>query len=245
MLSEQIPSEVLRTHTLNNHKYIVSMRTRMRRAGFVSRAEAGKILARLLKYYDNMPNTSVLSINSAPLPLANEIATKLNLPLDLFLIRTLKIDGWTVGAITDRTEEPLLKDQIIRGCNISQETLDQIIRQERFQLDMQRTLFQPPNIPFSTSEDATILLTIDGIQTGQSARAAINLLRTLGFKGKIVLVAGVIGSDAQKMFKRDAVDVIAVKGPQSVGTVASWYENNEELTNEQIKNFLGHNRYSR
>ncbi|CAG8734138.1 20220_t:CDS:2, partial [Gigaspora rosea] len=180
MLSEQIPSEVLRTHTLNNHKYIVSMRTRMRRAGFVSRAEAGKILARLLKYYDNMPNTN------------------------LFLIRTLKIDGWTVGAITDRTEEPLLKDQIIR--------------QERFQLDMQRTLFQPPNIPFSTSEDATILLTIDGIQTGQSARAAINLLRTLGFKGKIVLVAGVIGSDAQKMFKRDAVDVIAVKGPQSVGT---------------------------
>ncbi|CAG8780632.1 25555_t:CDS:2 [Gigaspora margarita] len=221
MLSEQIPSEILRTHTLNNHKYIVSMRTRMRRAGFVSRAEAGKILARLLKYYDNMPNTN------------------------LFLIRTLKIDGWTVGAITDRTEEPLLKDQIIRGCNISQETLDQIIRQERFQLDMQRTLFQPPNIPFSTSEDATILLTIDGIQTGQSARAAITLLRQLGFKGKIVLVAGVIGSDAQKMFKRDAVDVIAIKGPQSVGTVASWYENNEELTNEQIKNFLGHNRYSR
>ncbi|CAG8543454.1 17783_t:CDS:2 [Dentiscutata erythropus] len=221
MLSERTSSGIFRTHALNNHKYIIPMRTPMRRAGFVSRAEAGKILARLLKYYDNMPNT------------------------DLFLVRTFKADGWTVGAITDRTEEPLLKDQIIRGCDISQETLNQIIRQERFQLDMQRTLFQPPNIPFSTSEDSTILLTTDGIQTGQSARAAITLLRKIGYKGKIVLVAGVIGSDAQKMFMREADDVIAIKGPQSVGTVASWYENNEELTNEQIKNFLGHNRYSR
>ncbi|CAG8482707.1 23095_t:CDS:2 [Racocetra persica] len=218
MLSEQTSPAIPRIHALTNHKHIVPMRTHMR-VGFISRAEAGKILARLLKYYDNMPNTIVLSINSAPLPLANEIAVKLNLPLDLFLIRTLKVDGWTVGAVTDRTAEPLLKDQIIRGCDISQGTLDQIIRQERSQLDMQRVLFQPPNIPLSTSEDATILLATDGVQTGQNARAAITLLRKMGYKGKIVLVAGVIGSDAQKMFKREADDVIAVKGPQNVGTV--------------------------
>ncbi|CAG8762440.1 12264_t:CDS:2 [Cetraspora pellucida] len=204
MLSEQTSPTIPRTHALTNHKHIVPMRTHMR-VGFISRAEAGKTLARLLKYYDNKPNTIVLSINSAPLPLANEIAVKLNLPLDLFLIRTLKADGWTVGAVTDRTEEPLLKDQIIR--------------EERSQLDMQRTLFQPPNLPLSTSENATILLATDGVQTGQSSRAAITLLKKMGYKGKIVLVAGVIGSDAQKMFKRDADDVIAVKGPQNVGTV--------------------------
>ncbi|RHZ44028.1 hypothetical protein Glove_772g8 [Diversispora epigaea] len=204
---------------------------------FASREEAGKLLAIWLQCYAQKENTVVLSIKPTATLLAYELAKELKLPLDLFLIRTLKIYGLTIGAITDRTDNPLQNEQIIRGCDITQQQLSEIVNQERIQLETLKHQFNPPNYPLSNSENATVLLATDGIQTGQNARCAIRLLKSMGYRGRIVLVGGVIGSDAQKIFMREADEVLAVKGPQNVGLVSSWYKN-AEPTNEQIKQTL-------
>jgi hypothetical protein len=53
------------------------------------------------------------------------------------------------------------------------------------------------------SEDATLILCTDGIQTGQDARNTIAILKKiLGYRGKIVLVGGIMGSDAQVQYSR-------------------------------------------
>jgi hypothetical protein len=53
-------------------------------------------------------------------------------------------------------------------------------------------------LPLPSSEDSTLILCTDGVQTGQNARNAIAILKKiLGYRGKIVLVAGIMGSDAQ------------------------------------------------
>jgi len=164
---------------------------------FESRKEVGKLLARFLKHYHNAPDTIVLAIKPSATIIAHEIAKELNLPLDLFLIRSLTMDGMTIGAITDRTDKPLLKDQIIQGCDVSQESIDSKIAEQRAQLQILHQECNPPNLPLSKSENANIILVTDGIKTGQDARNTISILKSLGYNGKIILSGGVIGSDAQ------------------------------------------------
>ncbi|CAG8561274.1 9710_t:CDS:2 [Acaulospora morrowiae] len=228
---------MLASPILNASPRVVS-RSPIRASPFPSQKEAGKVLARMLNYYSQKDDTIVLSIKPAATPLAYEVAKELKLPLDLFLVRTLKIDSMTVGAVTDRTEKPLYKDQIIKGYGFTQKQLDDVIKQERANLENQKSQCCPPNYPLPRSENATVLLATDGIQTGQNARAAITLLKSIGFKGRIVLIAGVIGSDSQKIFTRDVDEVVAIRSPKVVGSVASWYENQVEPTNEQIKLLL-------
>jgi predicted phosphoribosyltransferase len=61
-----------------------------------------------------LSSTVVISIKPSAITLAYEIAKELELPLDLFLIRSFKYDSMTIGAITDRSDQILLKEQIIR-----------------------------------------------------------------------------------------------------------------------------------
>ncbi|CAB4437772.1 unnamed protein product [Rhizophagus irregularis] len=178
---------------------------------FSSREETGVMLAKLIKYYARNPDTVVLSIKPTATALAHEIAKELELPLDLFL------------------------EQIIRGCDIPKETINDLIAKERIALETLKKECCPLNLPLPNSENATLILCTDGIQSGQNARNAIAILKKiLGYRGKIVLVAGIMGSDAQKMFMKETEDAIAVLCPQVVGTVASWYDDTRVLTNEEM-----------
>ncbi|CAG8433970.1 12148_t:CDS:2 [Ambispora gerdemannii] len=229
--------ELIHYPTICGHISQPNVRTSYVHPKFTSRPEAGKLLAKLLRYYANHDNTVVFSIKPEATLLAHEIAKDLNLPLDLFIIRLLQIGGLTYGAISNRSPEVMLKNQIVR--DISQETIDNLVAQERIELQNLINKYSPNQTPIPTGECATIILVTDGIQTGQNARAAITILKSmLGYDGKIILVAGVIGSDAQKTFKHEVDDVVSLKGPQIVGTVASWYQNNEQASDEEIKSIL-------
>jgi len=84
-----------------------------------------------------------------------------------------------------------------------------------------------------------VILVTDGIQTGQNARCAIAILRKKGYHGRIVLVAGVIGSDAQKSFMKECDDVVALVSPRIVGGVDNWYNDSEVKDDaEEIRSAL-------
>jgi putative phosphoribosyl transferase len=94
-------------------------------------------------------------------------------------------------------------------------------------------------LPLPHSDNATLILCTDGIQTGQDARNTIAILKKfLNYRGKIILVGGVIGPDAQKMFSREIDEVIAVRNPQIVGTVDAWFGDIVKLTNEEVQEIL-------
>ncbi|RIA82339.1 hypothetical protein C1645_788523 [Glomus cerebriforme] len=206
---------------------------------FTSREEAGVMLAKRIKHYARYPDTVVLSIKPTATALAYEIAKELELPLDLFLIRSFQYNGMTVGAITDKSDQPLLKEQIIRGCDIPKDVIDELIAKEYIELETLKKECCPLNLTLPCSENATLILCTDGIQSGQNVRNTVGILKNiLGYRGKIVLVAGIIGSDAQKIFMRETDDTIAVLCPQIVGTVASWYKESFELANEEISQIL-------
>ena len=62
-------------------------------ARFQNREEAGRILAAKLMIYANRPETIVLALPRGGVPIGYEIASALNLPLDVMIVRKLGVPG--------------------------------------------------------------------------------------------------------------------------------------------------------
>ncbi|CAG8586356.1 1087_t:CDS:2 [Paraglomus occultum] len=225
MLAER-PLSFFSAHEFDNNTHTLPRRASIGQKKFISRTEVGKLLATLLKYNRPHSNAVVLAIKPSATLIGAEIAKSLELPLDLFLVHSFKVDDLTVGAVANGWDDVLLKDQIISGCRVSEETLKHCIDIARNELNYKAQLYSPLNLPLP-GEDGTVILVTDGIQTGQNARCTIAILRKMGYGGRIVLVSGVIGSDAQKSFMKECDDVIALISPRIVGGVDNWYSDSE------------------
>ena len=60
---------------------------------FFNRTEAGQFLAENLSAYANRDNVLVLALPRGGVPVAAEVAEKLNAPLDVFVVRKLGLPG--------------------------------------------------------------------------------------------------------------------------------------------------------
>ncbi|CAG8514763.1 3275_t:CDS:2 [Paraglomus brasilianum] len=226
MLAER-PLSFFNPQEFDNNTHTLPRRASIGQKKFISRTEVGKLLATLLKYHRPQSNAAVLAIKPSATLIGAEIAKSLELPLDLFLVHSFKVHDLTVGAVANGWDGVLLKEQIISGCQVSEETLKYCIDSARNELVFKAELYSPLNLPLPAGEDGTVILVTDGIQTGQNARCTIAILRKMGYRGKIVLVAGVIGSDAQRTFMKECDDVIALVSPRIVGGVDNWYNDSE------------------
>ena len=75
--------------------------SRMERA-FLNRTEAGRLLAEKLEKYSNRNDVVVLGLPRGGVPVAYEVAKRLNAPLDVFIVRKLGVPGFeelAAGAI--------------------------------------------------------------------------------------------------------------------------------------------------
>jgi putative phosphoribosyl transferase len=69
---------------------------------FPDRHDAGRQLAVKLSHYANRPDVIVLALPRGGVPVAFEVACKLNAPLDVFIVRKLGVPGheeYAMGAI--------------------------------------------------------------------------------------------------------------------------------------------------
>src|SRR5687767_15660552 len=70
---------------------------------FKDRSDAGRKLAASLSHYANRNDVLVLALPRGGVPVAFEVAEKLNAPLDIFLVRKLGVPGHeelAMGAIS-------------------------------------------------------------------------------------------------------------------------------------------------
>src|SRR3954453_21245084 len=93
---------------------------------FVDRLEAGRVLAERLTSYRDQENTIVLGLPRGGVPVAFEVATRLHLPLDVFIVRKLGIPGYeelAMGALASGGMR-VLNDDVVRQISNSSEVID-------------------------------------------------------------------------------------------------------------------------
>jgi predicted phosphoribosyltransferase len=191
---------------------------------FFNRTEAGQYLAENLNNYANREDVLVLALPRGGVPVAAEVAKRLNAPLDVFVVRKLGLPGHpelAMGAMASGGVR-VFNGEIMNAFRIPDEVVDAVSAQELAELQRREKVYRD-DLPPPEVEGKTVILIDDGIATGSTMLAAISALRQLN-AGRIVVGAPVIAAQTYYEIRRAADDVAVVIAPENFYAVGQWYE---------------------
>ncbi len=205
---------------------------------FKNRAEAGRSLAERLSAYADRPDTLVLGLPRGGVPVAYEVATALNAPLDVFVVRKLGVPGHeelAMGAIATGGARTLNHD-VIRYLHIPGEVIDEVTEREERELERRERLYRD-NRPARSPRDRVTILVDDGLATGSSMRAAALAVRQQE-PASIIVAVPVAASQACEDLRSEADEVICLYTPEPFYAVGLWYEDFSQTTDEEVRESL-------
>ncbi len=202
------------------------------------RREAGRKLAEHLHAYNERPDVLVLALPRGGVPVGFEIARKLNLPLDVFLVRKLGVP-WhpelAMGAVASGGFQTL-NPEIIASLKVDGAQILHAIQREEQLLKHREHLFRGDR-PMPPLEGRTLIVVDDGLATGSSMRAAIAALRSLN--PKRIVVAVPVSSRATWHELNALVDEgVCLATPEPFWAVGQWYMDFSPTTDEEVKELL-------
>ncbi len=205
---------------------------------FHDRRDAGRQLAARLGAYGDRPGVVVLALPRGGVPVAFEVAARLNAPLDVFLVRKLGVPGHTelaMGAIAAGGVE-VLNNDLIEDLGIPAALVEQVAVRERLELERRDRLFRGSRRP-PVVRARTVILVDDGLATGATMEAAIIALRR-SEPASIVVAVPVCARETCERFWRLADDLVSVAMPVPFTAVGEWYEDFAQTTDEEVRELL-------
>ena len=212
---------------------------------FKDRAEAGRVLGDTLEYYAERPDVVVLGLARGGVPVAYEVARKLKLPLDVFVVRKLGVPGHSelaMGAIATGGIL-VLNDEVISELGISQPTIEYIAKREKMELERRERQYRGCGAAVEL-RDKIVILVDDGLATGSTMRAAVRAVRQQEAQRIIVAVpAASVGAYAR--LKHEADEVIALWRPEAFFAVSQFYRNFSQTSDSEVTALLTKSRNDR
>ncbi|MFP4089480.1 MAG: phosphoribosyltransferase [Cyclobacteriaceae bacterium] len=199
---------------------------------FEDREDAARQLAQQLKHYKST-DSIVLGIPRGGVPMAYYIAEELDLPLDVVLAKKLGHPDnpeLAIGAIS------LEGASISEKYHVSQAYIDSEIERVREELKRRRKEFtgDGQRIPLKNKH---VILTDDGIATGRTVQATVELLKNAGAR-KITIAVPVTSPHAEQMLRREVDEFISLMSPEDFRAVGQFYENYEQTSDEEVSDLL-------
>lgn len=205
---------------------------------FRDRMDAGRQLAGRLAVYANKKNVVVCGLPRGGVVVAAEVASALQLPLDIIAVRKIGHPGnpeFAIGAVAaDGTV--VFDGDIIQRNNITKEYLDEAVRAEQHEAQRRNKLYRGSR-PQLQPEGKTIILVDDGIATGATMRVAVMTMRKQN-AAKIVVAVPVAAADMLKILEQEAHEVIMCAAPAFFGAVGAFYERFDQVRDEEVLHLL-------
>jgi predicted phosphoribosyltransferase len=204
---------------------------------FFNRTEAGQFLAENLSSYANRDDVIVLGLPRGGVPVAAEVAKRLNAPLDVFVVRKLGLPGHSelaMGAIASGGVR-VFNGEVVNALRIPDEVIDAVSTEEFVELERREKAYRA-GLPSLDVEGKTVIVVDDGIATGSTMLAAVSALRQLS-AARIVVAAPVIAASACREIQRQA-EVVAVRIPERFYAVGQWYEDFSQTSDEEVRDLL-------
>jgi putative phosphoribosyl transferase len=205
---------------------------------FGDRMHAGRKLAERLLVYRNQ-KTCLFAIPAGGVPVAAAIARRLEIPLDLVIVRKIQLP-WTTeagfGAMNPAGEAVFNKD-LLERFHLSKEDIATqmektaaVIRQREQKLRGGR--------PYPDLAGRPVIIADDGLASGYTMRAAVQFLKRQGAGRTIVAVpTGSARTVQDLLLETDELFCLNVRGGWSFA-VADAYENWYDLTEDEVLEIL-------
>jgi len=205
---------------------------------FSNRIEAGRELAEKLDKYAGREDVIVLGLPRGGVPVAYEVAKRLHVPLDVFIVRKLGVPGFeelAAGAIASGGVRVLNQD-VMRAIPYADEAIEAVTTKETAELERREQIYRegrpPPEL-----RDRIVILVDDGLATGATMRAAVKALRERGV-AKIVVAVPVAPPDTCHEVEQLADETICLSTPPFFQAVGQYYEDFSQTTDDEVRDLL-------
>ena len=204
---------------------------------FRDRQDAGARLAEKLEGYAGS-SAVVLGLPRGGVPVAADVAARLGLPLDVFIVRKLGVPGYpelAMGAIATGGVR-VMNHAIVRELGIREEAIDAVAKSEAAELERREAAYRGSGAPLDV-QDKTVILVDDGLATGATMLAAVRALRARR-AGRIVVAVPVGPPETCAMLSEEADEVVCAAAPQPFLAVGNWYEDFAPTSDEEVRALL-------
>lgn len=199
------------------------------------RVEAGQMLAQQLLRYTHRLDTLVLGLARGGVPVAFQVATELNAPLDVFSVRKLAVPGnpeLAMGAIASGGGR-VIDELVVRESGVTPAELESVSAREVAELERREKLYRG-NRPPPPVAGRVVIVVDDGLVTGYSMHAAVIALHQL--QPAWLVVATPVGSpEACNELADEVHDLVCPLRPDPLQSVGLWYDHFAPTTDDDVR----------
>lgn len=196
------------------------------------------MLAEELVSYRGNDELLVFGLARGGVPVAWEVASALDAPLDVFLVRKLGVPQWSelaMGALASGGVV-VMNDNVVSSLRISDEQVRAVIDRETTELSRREQAYRGGR-PLADPRGKTVILVDDGIATGASMLAAVRALREL--EPEAIVVAVPVGPpSACQQLAQEADDVVCATMPPDFEAVGQVFVDFHQVTDDEVRELL-------
>jgi putative phosphoribosyl transferase len=200
---------------------------------FRDRDDAGRRLAARVREL-HLDDPVVLALPRGGVPVAAQVARAIDAPLDVILVRKLGVPAQPElarGALGEEGVRVLDRDLLGRA-HVRADQLADVERRERDELARRARTYRGDREPLPIT-GRTVVIVDDGLATGASARAAIEVARARG-AGRVVLAVPVAPPETVAALQRDADDVVSLETPAAMAAIGQWYDDFSQTSDAEV-----------
>jgi predicted phosphoribosyltransferase len=206
---------------------------------FRDRADAGHQLAKALMKYKGR-HAVVLALPRGGVPVAAEIAAKLDAPLDLILVRKIGVPfqpELAMGAVVDGLAPIVVRNEdVLRASGTTAQEFDEVCEKERAEIERRRKLYIGDR-PRAEIGGRVVIVVDDGIATGTTTRAALQAIRKQKPK-ELVLAVPVAPRDTVAELRKEVDALICLETPEPFLAIGYFYRDFEQVGDEEVMAIL-------
>lgn len=204
---------------------------------FRDRADAGARLAERLESYRGQ-DALVLGIPRGGVPVAAEVARRLDAELDVLVARKLGAPyqpELALGAVTADGGR-FLNAEIVSELEVSDAHLARVTAAEMAEAQRRQQRFRGPR-PAPRVAGRVVLLVDDGLATGATMRAAVRAVRAQG-PARLVVAVPVGSHQACAALRAEADAVVSLYEPEPFLAVGLYYEHFAPTEDHEVRRLL-------
>lgn len=201
---------------------------------FTDRFDAGRQLAKMLRHYKNRDGI-ILAVPRGGVEIGYALAQELELPLEAVLSKKIGHPAHPEFAIGAVSLEGCILDE---RADVPAEYIEEETERLRRLLRERYKAYYGDRQPLSPT-DRVVIIADDGIATGNTLLSTVELIRHQRPRRVVAAIPVAPPEGLRKIREAAGVDeVICLLSPRDFYAVGQYYENFEQVEDEQVKHLL-------
>ena len=199
---------------------------------FANRDDAARRLAEKLRRYRGQ-NPLILAIPRGAVPMGKSLAKALDGELDLALVRKIGAPGnpeFAIGSVAENGQ--IVVREWARNAGVSEDYVEREARRQLATLAERRRLYTPGRHAADVAGRVVIVLD-DGVATGSTMMAALELARALGPR-RLIAATAVAPRQTLEKLARAADEVVCLASPEPFQAVSLFFDDFSQVTDREV-----------